>query len=64
MNNLEAEKQKAVVEIMALAFRRTLAELIGSPSHKPSLELIAWSKAFIELDIEFRQALLKNDVLN
>ena len=64
MNNLEAEKQKAVVEIMALAFRLTLAELIGSPSHKPSLELVAWSKAFIELEQEFRLALLKNNGLN
>ena len=64
MNNLEAEQQKAVVKIMALEFKRTLAEFIGSPSHEPSLELLAWSKAFIELDIEFRQALLKNDVRN
>ncbi len=64
MNNLEAEKQEAVVKIMAIAFKRTLAELIGSPSYKPSLELLAWSKAFIELECEFNQALLKNDVSN
>ncbi len=63
MNNLEAEKQEAVVKIMAIAFKRTLAELIGSPGYKPSLELVA-EKAFIELDIEFRQVLLKNHVLN
>ena len=64
MNNLKAEQQKAIVEIMAIAFKLTLTELIGSPSHKPSLELLAWLKAFGELEWEFNQALLKNDVSN
>ena len=63
--NLRAETKKIVVEIMAEAFKRALSEIIGSASNKEPMELVAWSKAFMELEQEFRQALLKNnDVLN
>ena len=59
-----SEKQKFVVEIMAFAYRQTLLECIGTAEDKLPMELLAWSKALLELESEFRQALLKNDVLN
>ena len=50
--------EKQALQIMATAFKRSLKEHIGSLEDKPPIELVAWSKALIELELDFRQALL------
>lgn len=55
----DAEKQRFAVQVLANAFRRSLEEHIGSLENKPPTELVAWSKALIEMEQAIRQQLLQ-----
>ncbi|MEH2434979.1 MAG: hypothetical protein V7K25_12120 [Nostoc sp.] len=57
----DAEKQKYALQIMSEAFKRFLKENIGNVEDKPIIEILAWSRAMLELEQEFRAALLTKD---
>ncbi len=58
MNNVR--EQKYAIQVMSEAFKRSLTEFVGNIGDKPPIELVAWSKALIELEQEMRQELLRD----
>lgn len=56
----DTEKQKYAVHVLSEAFKRSLIEHMGLLANKPPIELVAWSKALIEVEQAVRQQLLIN----
>ena len=59
--NDEIEKQKYAIFVLTEVFRRSLLEHMGWLDKKPSIELVAWSKALIAVEHACREQLLSTD---